>query len=553
MIYLFCSTVMHPAPLITTIIVLVLVLSRAGAAAPSADILGLPRYDHCAFAYNSSFYVFGGQQQTSTTLDGLRLSFTTISTAPVMEQLIERQPLFDNITLGAGCAVTSYGHALFLPPHSALLTYNIPTRQWIQPNIFSSHAALGSFNGTTAHTRSNMASAMWNDMWVVFGGQDNANPTQETFILDARVQHLWIWFEAPITSATPPPMSGSMMVATDRWVLNFATNTTNTTSDSIWQYNVAVHCFDPYVLMWLGPVVNFVSMTDQLHAAPVSPDSVLVVPASSSNSITNAGGLAIVPDQGLWRLDMSPDTAAGTIHWIGDAGPFQLLYGGTVTRLSEDILVIYGGVPFSHDSLRFWNTTGNMFVDPAWWREIQLTTSLPTPTETTGPTDSGSSNNNRTLAIVLGTVLGTLGLVIIIAVIYFYCCRKRRKPESRTRNLSPLSIRTNFTPRFSIESPEEDAGTWAQHLRRSLSNVAHNNRVRWSRSPPLRPEMSSSASPTADRPMISPSQRNLDDVVMSAEQQQHIRNRSRFNEHFDILAPPDAFRLSRIVEDDSRI
>ncbi|KAI9267997.1 hypothetical protein BDA99DRAFT_504580 [Phascolomyces articulosus] len=722
MIYLYyCSTIMHSHPItrffyhqliISTkralfiLIYILLLLSMNVAAAPEDDqilhLLGLPRYQHCSFALNNSFYIFGGEYPSTTILppplDGFRLNFTSVDMPPTMDDLFSSvtnqtsntttttaSSLLNDIALGAGCAVTSYGHALFLPPAGTLLAFNLLTHQWIIPdNVQGSPSALAAFSnetltsppsGTTTTTTTTtsrrlegMVSAMWNDMWIIFGGRlagdegNNNNFTQDTFILDARMPTPWVWFESPMTLYTPPipsVVSRGTMVATSRWVLYFAitlSNNNNATatapspiaaspplldnSNTIRPYDIAVHCFDPYVLLWVGQIANFTSATDQLKATSFALDSVLVVPAYATNiststftnnTSTSSSGVRqsiIVPSQGLWRLDMSQDTPTGTIHWIGNAGPFRPVLGGTTTRLAEDLIVLYGGVPFSHNSLRFWNTTSNAFVDPQWWRETQWNTG-PTSTPTFGPTgdqDNGEGGPN-VLAIVLGTVLSILGLMLLLAIIYYFCCyRKRRRNHSTSssagsrsitrgrRSMTPISIQTDFRlnnnndtliagrpyspppsnnnnnnnehqeenmnnmgSRRMMESPEEDAKTWATHLRRTLSAVARKNRIRWSRSsqtpPPtaaVHQDMTQASSPSGRPMMLSPLEEgvlsyhdNDDDpgpthhenppdspiVVIDMERQRRIRASSRFNEHFDLLVPPESTILSQAPEE----
>ncbi|KAI7850149.1 hypothetical protein BDC45DRAFT_519101 [Circinella umbellata] len=655
---------------------------------PILQLLGLPRYNHCSFALNNSLFIFGGNQEqqassTTTTLESIQLNFTTIDTPPAMDVLLNDNQtastaLLNNITLGAGCAITSYGHALFLPPHGILSTYNLLTRQWILPdNVQGSPSALASFsnnstnitsitpplpemtitaaNNNTDRRRDLMVSAMWNDRWVIFGGrlaEDNNNFTQDTFILDARMTTPWVWFESPMTVNTPPAptlTSRGTMVATSRWILYFAitANSTTTTTtapnttpfDNIDNrpYNVAVYCFDPIVLLWIGQIANFTSSAKQLEAASFGSDSVLIVPAaasSSSNTLTTTATTMattmtsapnsnsnssknsklgqqqriVLPPQGLWRLDMSPDIAAGTIHWINNAGPFRPLIGGTMTRLTNDLILFYGGIPFSHDSLRFWNTTSGLFIDPGWWRNIQWN-----PRPTFRPTNNNEQQEEEEglniLAIILGTVLGSLGFIILIITIYYFCCYRKRQrnkssrsrstntsPTGRQRSVTPISIRTSFSSFLwpnnnnvtiagrpysphnnnnnnnninneEIMNDSEDAKTWATQLRRTLSVVAHKNR--WSRSSP-QPQSSAAlhyhqditqVSPGSDRPMISSpiaegsetptnyhygnthSQNNrqldLSIGVIDTERQRRIRESSRFNEHFDLLAPPE--------------
>lgn len=568
-----------------------------GATMNASSQFGLPRFDHCALTFNNTLYIFGGRINNDTV--ALQFSSSSIASQPPIYRPIytDKSWLWHDIMDGGGCAVTSYGQVIMLPPEKPCAILNLDTLQPVYTRISGSPLALDSF-GTNSDTNSSfiespsrprrqIASTMWNDILVVFGGlvsdetisstttrtATNWTLSQTTFVLDARIQSQWFWHEAPmILGNTPPAGTNAVMVSTQRWILLFSivpaynsTSQQNTSSPT--QHNVSVYCFDPYVYMWTGKVVDFISQTDTIKAEFMATanntDSVLVVPAYSSSDSSNVplspSHIALLQSYGLWRLEMSTNEATGTIHWIPPSriGPFRPLVGGSMTKVSHDLIVLYGGMPFSHDSFRFWNTSMLSFLDARWWNEIQWH-----PNQTSPSTSSANDNqnmSNRKLAIILGTVLGFLFLVMIIFV-YYWCCYRRRRHRDQQDAAHNHALRspmvedqrsTQLPNRRLTVTPDQVATAWATQLKRALSNVGRPSSFTKSRrqsslqSTPAHLPSSSSQSP----PPVSTTAAHGDDEE-DHERQRQIREASRFHEHFNLMAPTDTNILDRVSEEE---
>lgn len=576
-----------------------------GATMNASSLFGLPRFDHCALTFNNTLYIFGGHLNNGTV--ALQFSSSITSQPPIYRPIYaDKASLWHDIMDGGGCAVTSYGQVIMLPPQKPCAILDLDT---LQPTnltrITGSPLALDSFGNNSDITNSSytespprprrqMASAMWKDMLVVFGGLVSDNTTtiesttrtttnwtlsQSTFVLDARIQSQWIWYEVPIVLGnTPPTGTNAVMVSTQRWILllsivpAYSTNQQDTAASSPTHYNVSVYCFDPYVYMWTGKVVDFISQIDTIKAESMATtnnsDSVLVVPAysTSSNSSSNdvplsPSRIALLESYGLWRLEMSTSEATGTIHWIPPSrlGPFRPMVGGSVTKVSNDLIVLYGGIPFSHDSFRFWNSSTLSFLDARWWSEIQWHPNRTTPTTSSANDDQGVSN--RKLAIILGTVLGFVALVMIIFVCYWCCYRRRRREQpDAAHNHAPQSPMvedhtTQTLNRHLTVTPDQVATAWATQLKRALSNVGRQasftKQRRQSSSLQPSPTNVPSSSQSPPPPPSSGATRfhdNDDDV--DYERQRQIREASRFNEHFDLMAPTDTNMLDRVSEEE---
>lgn len=568
-----------------------------GATMNASSLFGLPRFDHCALTFNNTLYIFGGRINNDTV--ALQFSSSSIASQPPIYRPIytDKSWLWHDIMDGGGCAVTSYGQVIMLPPEKPCAILNLDTLQPVYTRISGSPLALDSF-GTNNDTNSSfiespsrprrqIASTMWNDILVVFGGlvsdetisstttrtATNWTLSQTTFVLDARIQSQWFWHEAPmILGNTPPAGTNAVMVSTQRWILLFSivpayniTSQQNTSSAT--QHNVSVYCFDPYVYMWTGKVVHFISQTDTIKAEFMATanntDSVLVVPAYSSSDSSNVplspSSIALLQSYGLWRLEMSTNEATGTIHWIPPSrvGPFRPLVGGSMTKVSHDLIVLYGGMPFSHDSFRFWNTSMLSFLDARWWNEIQWHPNQISPS--TSSANDNQNMSNRKLAIILGTVLGFLFLVMIIFV-YYWCCYRRRRHRDQQDAAHNHALRspmvedqrsTQLPNRRLTVTPDQVATAWATQLKRALSSVGRPSSFTKSRrqsslqSTPAHLPSSSSQSP----PPASSTVAQGDDEE-DHERQRQIREASRFHEHFNLMAPADTNILDRVSEEE---
>lgn len=588
--------------LILAVLLIAFVLENATDAAPvyigntasfSFDMYyGLPHRDHCAFSYNNSLYIFGGQPNDVYFSLTFPSSFSSGSSGPAVTRLgaVHPQSALGHIGHGGGCAVTSYGVSIFLPPQSSNLTLDLNTSAWkvVTANEYGSGVATRSFGGANAKPelpRRDTAMALWNDILIVYGGavmHPNSSTwtfDNTTFVLDMRVPTAWTWYQTPVTADTPPSLvtTRSVMVSTRRWILYLMTTPLNRSDDTVFpDYNVAVHCFDPYIMLWRGQVTNFTldgSIADTVQAAAIPPpqtddnliDSVLITPTLSGDVINgtliSVNDMLALPPSTVWRLDMSTAEAKGTLTRITDN--FRpVAAGGTVTTVSHDFIVLYGGSPFSHDSFRFYNAATSSFFEPSWWLDTPLYPSnQPSPSADQESVGDGNTIN-RLVAIILGTVLGALALVAVIAIVFCCCVRRRRQqqhddgrqrnvanPTQRTTAARSSTIRRVLTPlslRLGSTSPD-GSDSWSEQLRRALSAIGARSCSPPSPPPPQQQQqtMTETESPAAPIATSSPQQNaalplqpgkdNDDDGTASRKQK--ILSSSRFNEHFDLLIP----------------
>lgn len=504
--------------------------------------LGLPRQDHCAFAYNSSLYIFGGHPMS----DNIVLKFDNDRWEPTVTHLetAGQAPNLTDIAGGGGCVVTSYGQAIFMPSaqQSVVNTLDLTTRQWafIDSLLLSKNVL-------------QRGMAMWNDMLFVLVNQGNGS--SNTYVLDARIRTHWTWYEAQTTSDDAPNITATSsftMIGTSRWILYFGTTRSGGGAHGSWQSSVAVHCFDPYLLLWVGKIAEFATSTDQVQVAMLGNDptsdeteSVLIVPSYSSSS-SSSGRIAMVPLQGLWRLDLSRQFPRANVSWIPRSriGPFRPLQGSSVTRLTNDTVVFYGGLPFTHDSFRVWNSTQSAFLSLPWWSSTSWYPDRTVMPSSAGLEDGNPESDRHKLAIIVGTVLGFIALVALVALGSCFCKERRRRrnhrePSQQQPSRSMSSICTPFRRQQVSELPlahhqqqGDNAATWADQLRRALSAIARSGSSLRTASPVTSAPLEGGP-PTSTVPLRNDS--SASSITSIREKQ--IREYSRFHEHFDLLVP----------------
>ncbi|KAI9312127.1 hypothetical protein BX666DRAFT_1989017 [Dichotomocladium elegans] len=531
---------------------------------------GLPRFNHCAFAYNNSLYVFGGVIPT-TYNDTISASIAIVF--PASDRIMTDAPAFFDLPLdaafgshGASCSVTSSGQAIFLAPEKPATVFDLQTERWVSmPSLVgSSETALRSFNETQpSEPRREMVSAMYKDLWIIYGGfvanrtinatADSSHWTASTstFVLDTRTPSRWVWYDIASILVPPSFVSGATMISTQRWVLHISASAliTPTTSAEISHCVVAVYCFDPILLSWLGQVASFNSTTDLIKAAPLDfagdTESVLFFPAiRNTNDITSSLNRRQEQQQyGFWRLDISLFDAQATVQYIHlppsekNNSAFQPVAGGSVTRVTDDLVVLYGGQPFGHASFQFWNITTATFVYPDWWSSF-----VPSSQTPNAAPSSSHGVSQRSLAIILGTVLGFFGILALVA---FYLCyfRKRRNQDQQQRpgpSLPPiLSLPT-------INAPDAPVARRENQLNETSVATTSSCVV----TPPQQPLHNTNAThvPSADAPsentiplngsgspcFPSSSAKHRESLSSTdVERQRQIRKASRFAEHFD--------------------
>ncbi|KAK4510214.1 uncharacterized protein ATC70_006386 [Mucor velutinosus] len=316
-----------------------------------------------------------------------------------------------------------------------------------------SRAAIEKFvNRSTYLTNPTVTS--FNDFILIQGGQDaNHTKSQLTYILDLRYPSLGVWYELQATSLTPPASTSSdtALYATSRWILHFRTEMRQD------QYITFVDCFDPYTFLWLGTITSFNTTTNSLKAIPSAPtskesDSLLILPTLTSPIATQNGfnpSETATKDQAdqttFWRLDVSKwlyNNITITPIIINNidrskssqqkrdgmqtsSQSYKPVSGGTVTLIAADLAVFYGGTATTTDqqeNILFFNTTELKFLPPPVW----LSTSDPImQQEQTSSTDSDNK-----LAIILGSVMGSI-LFIALCILFVWCCIRRTRSRER--------------------------------------------------------------------------------------------------------------------------
>ncbi|KAG0184112.1 hypothetical protein DFQ28_011757, partial [Apophysomyces sp. BC1034] len=284
----------------------------------------------------------------------------------------------------SACVVTSYGQAIF----ASNQTLNLQTLEW-------------NSSETLNELQSEIAMAMWND-WLIVAGET-------TTVFDVRTPSSWI--RLPMHAPTPAPSFGARMAVTSRWILHFSTipqSALPTNAFQLWSYTTTVHCFDPINLVWIGKLIDFATMTDQINVASTSSDTLLVAPARLESVPSHIKMAISLPQQGLWELSVSTQEPRCNISWIAPAS-YCPVAGASMTTITENqVVVFYGGDRVSIDNIQFWNITTMQFLNPPpWWVEAYRST-LPTTQQKPSTPQPRNTTVPRYVAIILGCLLGTL-------------------------------------------------------------------------------------------------------------------------------------------------
>lgn len=544
------------------LLLFILLLAWISPATPSTDLLsslGLPRQDACTFAYNHSLYVLGGSMnnnnKNNTTPAALALNFGDTSTvathAPTVTRLGGPQNNNNNNSDGImnaakGCVVTSYGQAILLSQNGSLSALDLATFQFVpmpalESTINEENEADEEDNpeddGTTTTNVAVERITLYDDRLI-------AIHADETYVLDAGAANEWAWYALPADIfGSPPPTASSgrsVLIATAHWVLHFAAANNATLAEfgmAGRPCRIVVHCFDPRRMRWLGQIGEFDSPTDTVLPAPFSQtndsanDHLLVVPAlpgPAPPSDTHRNW--VEPPVGLWTMTVAVDNGTDArVSYVSPSriGPFRPMVGGSVTTVNN-LVVMYGGLPMTHDALRIWDQTH--LISLPWWEDAPVYTPSGTqhPTETASSAES-NGNRGRLIGIVVGSVLGGLLLLSLLVLGYVCCCRGRRRRKDQDKEIAreisaPL-------PTHPLPQTDGDAGTWASQLQRTLSAHLAGRRP----SPDALDPSASHAAGAAARaaqpaaPEMTPEE--------EAARVSSVQSKSRFMENFDLRLP----------------
>lgn len=432
--------------------------------------LGLPNQSNCAFASNKTLYIIGEIRNVSITFDNDDIH---VNPPKIISQQRNQQISRQFNTTNPACIITRSGKVILVPNEQQ---EGIQIIQNISPNLTVVTETNMTFDGSQAAidkfiTRStfltNYTLTSFNNYVLIQGGQDiNQTESQNTYILDLRYPALGVWYELEITSFTPPPssFSNSALYATSRWILHFRTEFRQDI------YITFVDCFDPFTFLWLGTITSFNTTTNSIKAIPLSTstvtsDSLIIIPSwSSPPSPPSSPSFATqgfnhsetatnnhIKQTTFWKLDISKwifnnititpiiinNVNSKTNQQKRDENQTSLFFnpilGGTVTLIAADLAVFYGGTiaisssaiatTDQQESMLFFNTTSFKFLpQPSWLSNNNATIQ-----------QENTFINNNQLAIILGSVMGSV-LFIALLILFVWCCIKRKRSRDGLRH-----------------------------------------------------------------------------------------------------------------------
>ncbi|ORZ00291.1 hypothetical protein BCR43DRAFT_484963 [Syncephalastrum racemosum] len=527
-------------------------ISPATASTDLLTSLGLPRRDACTFAYNQSLYILGGSMnnnnKNNTTPSALSLNFGDTSTvathAPMVTRLGGPHNNNNNNSDGImnttkGCVVTSYGQAILLFQNGSLSALDLATFQFVAMPALGSDIDQNNEEDDPENTIAVDRITLHDDQLIAM--RDN-----ETYILDASIVNDWAWYALPAdVFGSPPPRASSgrsVLIATAHWVLHFAAANNATFTEfglAGRPYRMVVHCFDPRQMRWLGQIGEFASPTDTVLPALLvnttdpANDHLLIVPALSGNaSASDTRRNWVEPPIGLWTFTVAADNATNAmVSYVPPSriGPFRPMAGGSVTTVNN-LVVMYGGLPMTHDALRIWDQTH--FAALPWWEN----TAVYTPSGTQHPTEAESSNeasrgHGRLIGIVVGCVLGGLLLLCLLALAYICCRRRRRRRKDQDKEIvreisAPL-------PAQLPQADRDDAGTWASQLQRTLSAHLAGRRPSLNQLDPGTCASHAAGGAARAAPPAAPEMTPEEEAARVSS----VKSKSRFIENFDLRLP----------------
>ncbi|CAO3624783.1 unnamed protein product [Cunninghamella blakesleeana] len=470
------------------------------------SMIGLPRDYHCALNYNNAFFVLGGQNSTNS----LSMNFNNTTQTPPSIQWINNTLTFQQQQQQKTpilCTVTSYGQAIIFNEVSLQqsLLLDLNTFNW---NNMSNVRRLSSFNISSI-----IATTITDDDQVLL--LSNNNNTISSWRIDASNERLrWRISQLSSSSSPPPPPSingGVQLIPTSSYILYFhidQPSSSSSTSNSL--YEVNVYGFDSLSMSWIGQLFNFTSATNDIHVSLIHStndnDTLLVFPTwidKNLPSINNNNNNNQLTEHGYWLLNLSTNTSSSQINWHPLNDTISILKGGSMTKLTDDIVLFYGGLNKtnnldSHSSFLFWSISNQSFLSsPSWLSALMPpTSSSPTPLPST--VDNNNNNSDNKLIIILATLLGVFGTAFLIMVGIFFWYRKNKNKKSLSSTIiretdednSPRQVRIeegqdlmynnpphqdeekNRSPRFSFIR-KDNAAIWSNQLQRALSKAFH--------------------------------------------------------------------------------
>jgi hypothetical protein len=409
------------------------------------------RTGHCAFATNTTLYIFGGKSSNNQTLNRfLSIDLSNSSDYNNAHWNVLNDSNSFNIVDGA-CEITSSGQALMFGfdsdsqnSTSGFQLYDTGTKNWVQSPTTTGLNVTEKFS-----KREGMASAIANDKVILFGGSTEGSSTDKTaYVLDT-TSSPWNWTQIQASEKTPNATLGGAMIGIGRYAYHVSINTTTNNS-------CLVYAFDSKRLRWVGMIANDSMPTEAVLAAGGNlSEFVWMIPALRT-SITNLTTTTTTTTTTLKKRAASDDTNmwlfSSVDHSLTNQTEINSTYvpreGSTATLIGASTLAIFGGNG-NDSNLLVYNLIENQMVPP--WSAIPVPTPAAQPTIGPSFSSSGDDSRNRMLGIVLGTVLG--GLLVIVAIILLVRHHRKNQQEKNAYS-APYTSNTRQTT--ALEKPASD-------------------------------------------------------------------------------------------------
>ncbi|GAB5592598.1 hypothetical protein Unana1_07498 [Umbelopsis nana] len=381
------------------------------------------RSGHCAFATNTTLYIFGGRSTNNYQTISRFISIDIANSSDWQNahwNVLNNSNSF-NIVDGA-CAITGAGKALMLgydadarASSPGIQVYDTVANNW---TVASSQ---GLDVANTFGNRADMASAIANDKFILFGGSTAGSAANRTtFVLDTTTSP-WNWSQIEPNQRTPSNVLGGSMVGIGRYAYHITVNSTSNNSSLI-------YAFDSKRLRWIGQVANFSIPAEMVMLAGgnLSTD-VWMIPSEprSSNNLQKRATW----DTTMWLFSSDDHSLNNQTESNSTYTPRS---GSTATLIGASTLAIFGGDTYD-SNLLVYDLDQNQMVPQ--WSNVQIPTraqpsAQPVPSQApaaTNPATNDNSDRNRILGIVLGTVIG--GICVIVIGIFAVRHRQRRQKD----------------------------------------------------------------------------------------------------------------------------
>ncbi|KAG2185920.1 hypothetical protein INT43_002358 [Umbelopsis isabellina] len=421
------------------------------------------RAGHCAFATNSTLYIFGGKSTNNQTIHRfISLQVANTSNYENAQWNILNDSQSFNIVNGA-CAITSTGKAIMLgydesskSPSPGIQVYDTNTDTWI------GSSSNGLNVSDTFGNLADMASAIAGDKMIIFGGSAAGTPiNRTTFILDTTTSP-WNWTQLPADRHTPTDPLGGSMLGIERYAYHVTINSTTNNS-------CIVHAFDSKKLRWVGQVGNQTNPAQSVMLAGSNlTEQVWMIPASLNEGNTGSRKRADSWNTQMLLFGVDEHEFDTQVEANSTYNPRS---GSTATLVGNQSLAIFGGNG-NDSNLLVYDLGQNQMVSQ--WSAVQVPipaqqSPQPSPSNTTNisPNTYDDQNRKRILGICLGTILG--GICVLLFG-FFILRHHRQKDKTAFSATHPGNTRTassleksaadpsNMPPLNQANAPPTDAG-----------------------------------------------------------------------------------------------